>query len=232
MSKTVEKFKSTLANDIYNELLELIGYEDLEMLSLAHGLDQQIILRNMSATKVYDYLLLKSKENKEIKLGKEIIQERAIFSANGHDFKIKPITLGEEFEFQSEFKINLIPHDNMSDEDIINLMMAMFNNVEMKNGDFAKIKALKKIPLRTILWKKITRKPISYDYEYYKGCHAYSLVKWLEKKITINGKQIHFYDIENVYGLNKLEIYDMICKFMELSNFPKHLQKRNQKKAK
>ncbi len=232
MSKEIEKFSSTLANNIYGELLELIGYEDLELLTLAQGLDQQIVLRNMSATKLYDYLTLKAKENRETTLGKEIIQERGIFSANGHDFTIKPITLGEESEFQSDFKINLKPNEDMSDEDIVNLMMAMFNNLEGKKVDWLKLKALKKIPLLVVLWKKLTRSPISYDYDYYSGCHAYGLVKWLEKKVYINGKLIHFYDLENVYGLSKLELYDMICKMMELSNFPMHLQKRNKKKAK
>ncbi len=52
------------------------------------------------------------------------------------------------------------------------------------------------------------------------------MIKWLEKKVSYKGRKIKFYDLERKYGLNKLEIHQLMCKFMEISNFPMHLPKK------
>lgn len=156
-------------------------------------------------------------ENESIVSNENIMLERGKFVANGYTFIVKPVYLGEEDEYLSQMTISPVPivkdggeYDIENDKEMSKWIMALFseplNNVKKKKrGRFYNF----------LCW--IFRRR---DYRYYSDTPAIQpLIKWIERKVTCNGRRIYFYDLERKYGLSKAEIERLFIYFHELSGF-------------
>lgn len=143
--------------------------------------------------------------------------ERGKFVANGYTFIVKPVYLGEEDQYLTDMVISPIPvtkkgetlnKDNNKEmsQFIITLFSEALNNVKKKK--------------RGRLYNFISWLFKRRDYRYYSDVPAIQpLIKWIEKKVTCNGKKIYFYELERKYGLSKAEIERLFIYFHELSGF-------------
>lgn len=155
-------------------------------------------------------------ENNNV-LNEDTMLERGKFVANGYTFLVKPVYLGEEDEYLSEMTVSPIPIikegeklDQENDKEMAQWPIVLFseslNNVKKKKrGRFYNF----------LCWLFRRR-----DYRYYSNVPAVQpLIKWIERKVTCNGKKVYFYDLERKYGLNKAEIERLFIYFHELSGF-------------
>lgn len=150
-------------------------------------------------------------------VNEEIMLERGKFVANGYTFTVRPVYLGEEDEYLSEMTVSPIPIekegekiDQDDDKKMSQWSIALFS--ESLNG----VKKRKKGRFYNFLCWLFRRR----DYHYYSDVPAIQpLIKWIERKVTCNGKKIRFYDLERKYGLSKAEIERLFIYFHELSGF-------------
>lgn len=220
-------FDIPYANEIRKQVLDYIDYSDIEFIKyITEITDQSFFLQNQDANICYEKLKKGYEAKKYVSESRDIILERTLLEINGHTFKIKPITLGEEVDFQTDFKYSIMPETNgkeIEDDDIMQLMMGLFADKKRILEEMGSIHIRKKT------WTQIF-KELYYrnrkDKKYYQNVAGYGMVKWLEKKVSCNGRKIKFYDLERKYGLTKLEIHQLMSKFMEISNFPMHLPKK------
>ena len=166
-----------------------------------------------------------SKKILAIKQSKELMNERYEFIANDYKFIIRPIFLGEEDLFMEEFKFYGMLAEKKTDDNQKKILMlqlfsksikkAIYNDNEVDLDPYVKLKIFKRFFGNKKIYSNI-----------YKDMIIEPLIKWIEKKITIKGKKIKFYELERKYGLNKLEIYDLLYMFIDISNFPTSLQEK------
>lgn len=155
-------------------------------------------------------------ENNNV-LNEDTMLERGKFVANGYTFLVKPVYLGEEDEYLSEMTVSPIPIikegeelNRENDKEMAQWPIVLFseslNNVKKKKrGRFYNF----------LCWLFRRR-----DYRYYSNVPSVQpLIKWIERKVTCNGKKVYFYDLERKYGLNKAEIERLFIYFHELSGF-------------
>lgn len=155
--------------------------------------------------------IIKNAENEDTML------ERGKFIANGYTFIVKPVYLGEEDEYLSEMTVSPVPIigdgeelDKENDKQMSQWSIALFS--EALNG----VKKKKRGRIYNFLCWLFRRR----DYRYYSDTPAIQpLIKWIEKKVTCNGKRIRFYDLERKYGLSKADIERLFIYFHELSGF-------------
>lgn len=155
--------------------------------------------------------VIKNEDNEQLML------ERGKFVANGYTFTVRPVYLGEEDEYLAEMTVSPIPVTNEgellnqeNDKQMSQWLIALFS--ESLNG----IKKKKRGRFYNFLCWLFRRR----DYRYYSNVPAIQpLLKWIEKKVTCNGKKIRFYDLERKYGLSKAEIERLFIYFHELSGF-------------
>lgn len=153
----------------------------------------------------------------EIK-NEDTMLERGKFVANGYTFNVKPVYLGEEDDFLSQVTISPVPvapendadDDTKNDKQLGRYAIALFsetlNNVKKKTHGRI---------YNFFCWLFRRR-----DYRYYKDMPLIQpLIKWIEIKVTYNGKKVYFYDLERKYGLSKAEIERLFIYFYELSGF-------------
>lgn len=149
-------------------------------------------------------------------VNEEVMMERGKFRANGYTFVVKPVYLGEEDQYFSEMAVPPIPvSDNgnsiqeKNDKELSKWIISLFS--DSVNGKRKNKNIFKRI------FFFFTRKR---DYTYYSDVPSIQpIIKWLEKKVTYNGKKVYFYDLERKYGLSKSEIERLIIYFHELSGF-------------
>lgn len=148
----------------------------------------------------------------------ETMLERGKFVANDYTFIVRPVYLGEEDDFLSQVTISPVPvnpenntvENSKDDKQLGKYAIALFsealNNVKKKtHGRIYEF----------FCWLFNRR-----DYRYYKDVPLIQpLIKWIEKKVTCNGKKVYFYDLERKYGLSKAEIERLFIYFYEISGF-------------
>lgn len=152
----------------------------------------------------------------EIK-NEETMFERGKFTANGYTFTVKPVYLGEEDEYLSQVTVSPVPVENngekfdkTDDKKMGQWAIVLFS--ESLNG----VKKKKKGKLYQFFTWLFKRR----DYHYYDDVPSIQpIIKWLEKKVTYNGKRIRFYDLERKYGLSKADIERLFIYFHEISGF-------------
>lgn len=155
--------------------------------------------------------VIKNAENEDTML------ERGKFLANGYTFIVRPVFLGEEDEYLAEMTVSPVPIskdgeaiDQKNDKQMAQWSIALFS--ESLNG----VKKKKRGRLYNFLCWLFRRR----DYRYYSDAPAIQpLIKWLERKVTCNGRKIRFYDLERKYGLSKADIERLFIYFHELSGF-------------
>ena len=220
-------FDIPYANEKRKQVLDYIDYSDIEFIKyITEITDQSFFLQNQDSNVCYEKLKKGYEAKQYVSESRDVMLERTLIKINGHTFKIKPITLGEEVDFQTDFKYSIMPDTNgneVEDDDIMQLMMGLFADKKRILEEMGSIHLKKKTWLqifRELYYKNRKNK------KYYQNVAGYGMVKWLEKKVSCDGKKIKFYDLERKYGLTKLEIHQLMSKFMEISNFPMHLQKK------
>ncbi len=147
----------------------------------------------------------------------ETMLERGKFLANGYTFTVKPVYLGEEDEYLSEMKVSPIPVekggetlDKENDKSMSQWAITLFSNAlngvnKKKRGRFYNF----------FCWLFRRR-----DYRYYSDVPVVQpLIKWIEKKVTCNGRKVYFYELERKYGLSKADIERLFIYFHEISGF-------------
>lgn len=183
-----------------------------------------------------EMLLERIKIAEELEKQKDMMMDRTYVNINGFEFMVKPVFLGEEREF---LKYYTTPFMAIANEDgeittkaKLDLMLKMFNTqnkseteIDIRVEATKKIQEVKDMSLFGVLKKYIYKKFGVVEIDYYDGTPAYGLIVWLEKKVYYEGKKIRFSDLERKYDLTKLEIYELITHFLEISNFPWHLPK-------
>lgn len=160
--------------------------------------------------------------NTEI-LHEDVMMERGKIIANGHTFVVKPVYLGEETEFFSDMTLSEtavfspIPNaqngvDKLTDEELGQWAIALFSSQFNEQKEKKKEKFFFSKILNKIFRKK--------DYHYYSDVPVVQqLIKWIERKVTYNGKKIRFYDLERKYGLSKADIERMFIELYKISFF-------------
>lgn len=143
--------------------------------------------------------------------------ERGKFTANGYTFTVRPVYLGEEDEYLSQVTVSPVPVSQ--DGEVID------KNDDKKMGQWAivlfseslnKVKKKKKGKLYQFFTWLFKRR----DYRYYSDVPSIQpIIKWIEKKVTYNGKKVYFYDLERKYGLSKADIERLFIYFHEISGF-------------
>ncbi len=128
----MKEFEIKYANEIRKRVLDSIEYNDIGFIEyITEITDQNFFLKNQDIDKCYNKLKECYESKKSISESRDIVLERTIIKLNEHDFKIKPITLGEEIDFQSDFKYSIIPEikdREYNDSDICELMMGLFTD--------------------------------------------------------------------------------------------------------
>lgn len=151
-------------------------------------------------------------------LNEETMLERGKFTANGYTFDVRPVYLGEESDFLSQITVSPVPISNETgafnyeptEKEKSQWIIALFS--ENLNG----VKKKKRGRLYEFLMWLFKRR----DYRYYKDYPAIQpLVKWVEKKVTYQGKKILFYDLERKYCLSKADIERLFIYLYQLSGF-------------
>lgn len=146
------------------------------------------------------------------------------YKVNGLKFKIKPIYLYELMDFENDKLPNCSGYkEEPSDGELFLWWLSIFykkEEVEETEEKEESKNAFKRI--KAFLEKKKEQKTHSKEYSsYLKGG---KIAAWLEKKVSINGKNIIFHDLENKYRLSKAEIARMYFYFLEISGFPEPLK--------
>lgn len=155
--------------------------------------------------------VIKTAENENTML------ERGKFVANGYTFTVRPVYLGEEDEYLSEMTVSPIPvaqdeTDSNSNEEKRLAQWAIVLFSESLN----QVKKKKRGRIYNFFCWLFRRR----DYRYYSNVPSIQpLIKWIERKVTYNGKRIRFYDLERKYGLSKADIERLFIYFHELSGF-------------
>lgn len=156
-------------------------------------------------------------------LNEDVMLERGKFVANGHTFLVHPVYLGEENEFFSDMAFSEngifspIPNaeegvDKLTDAELGQWAIALFS--EQLNGQ----KEEKKKKFFSKILNKIFRRK---DYHYYADVPVVQqLIKWIERKVTYNGKKIKFYNLERLYHLSKADVERMFIYLYQISFFP------------
>lgn len=152
----------------------------------------------------------------EIK-NEDVMFERGKFTANGYTFTVRPVYLGEEDEYLSQVTVSPVPVSQDGEE--------IDKNDDKKMGQWAivlfseslnKVKKKKKGKLYQFFTWLFKRR----DYRYYSDVPSIQpIIKWIEKKVTYNGKKVYFYDLERKYGLSKADIERLFIYFHEISGF-------------
>lgn len=158
----------------------------------------------------------------------ELMSERGKFVANGTTFFVKPIYFEEVEDYLLEVRLPIAPDgkervkEMLSDEEETGKWaMALFSS-EL-NGKEKKEKSRRELIIDRI--KKIVCTLIyRNDYRYYRDFpKTMPIVKWVEKKVSCNGKRIRFYDLERKYNLSKADIERLFIYLHDISGFSKHL---------
>lgn len=157
-------------------------------------------------------------------LNEETMMERGRFTANGYTFAVEPVYLGEESAYIADMRISPVPNytnnnnetkpiDELTDKELGTWAIAIFgDNVNAVGAD----KIQREGVFSRFLGFFIKRK----DYHYYNATPAVQpFIKWIERKVSYNGKHIRFYDLERKFGLNKAEIEKLFIYFHEMSGF-------------
>lgn len=154
-------------------------------------------------------------DDEEKVYSKEQMLERGCFKANGYCFDVKPITFFETMDIFNKKKV-FIPSrydmygDEMSDKELGRRLAGLFNRVVPKE------------PVKKSLWKRFKEffaigGAGIVDYSEYPD--AEETIKWVEAKVSYNGKPIHFYDLETKFMLTKGEIANLLIYLFEFSGF-------------
>lgn len=153
--------------------------------------------------------------DKEEVNGYDTMLERGEIILNGYHFFVKPITLGEETQYFSECKFLLYPQTkdgNAPNKKDLNRYAISIFLKPPKDSDNA-LGLLERI-------KEWYQEHFCHNYKYYSdNPGALNLVKWIERKVTIDEKPVRFYDLERKYNLRKHEIAQLIIYFHDISGF-------------
>lgn len=163
-------------------------------------------------------------DNKNAILNEDTMMERGRFTANGYTFAVEPVYLGEERAYIADMTISPTPNyynedkttkpiAELTDKELGSWAIALFTTDttnSMADTDDTK-------NLFSRLYERFSKPK---DYRYYKDNPAVQpFIKWIERKVSYNGKPIKFYDLERKFGLNKAEIERLFIYFHELSGF-------------
>lgn len=155
-------------------------------------------------------------EEEEKIYSKEDMLERGIFKANGYSFLVKPITFFESIEFMNSGIYVPSRHNEFGDEipdrELGRRLSLVFKKEKVEEKEDSCDK--RSFRSRMMLSKS---KPESVDYSEYPK--AKPMIEWMEKKISIDGKPIKFYELETKYMLTKGEIARMLIYLFEFSGF-------------
>lgn len=154
-------------------------------------------------------------------LNEDAMLERGIFEANGYQFTVRPVYLGEEDEYLSQMTVSPVPipkedGEAHTEKELGQWSIALFS----KSVNFAKKDVEEETGFLGFLSRLYRRLFHPKDYRYYADSPAIQpLVMWIERKVTYKGRKVRFYDLERKFGLNKAEIERLIIYFHELSGF-------------
>lgn len=151
-------------------------------------------------------------------VNEEAMMERGKFIANGYTFIVKPVYLGEEYNYLSQMTVSPVPIkrdgeaeiDKTDDKRMGDWIIALFTKQpedEVKKN-------------HSKIYNFFMRLFHKRDYRYYSNVpDIQPLIMWLERKVTYKGKKVYFYDLERKFGLSKADIERLIIYFHELSGF-------------
>lgn len=157
-------------------------------------------------------------------INEDVMLERGLFTANGYTFTVKPVYLGEESLYLSEMTVSPVPNieedktvKDLSNKELSSWAIALFSHTINENSE----ENSEQVPKKKNIFKKIfIRLFHRNNYHFYDDVPAVQpIIKWIEQKVTCEGKKIKFYDLERKYGLNKAEIEKLFIYFHELSGF-------------
>lgn len=157
-------------------------------------------------------------KNVDFSVAEETMMERGRYTANGYVFDVRPVMLEEMDEYIAD--VSTAPIIPASKEDIDEL-----KNNDEKAAQWAIAlfsEALNDVPKkkRNIFTKAFEFLAHKNDYRYYSDVPKMTgILKWIERKVTYNGKKVRFYDLERKYKLSKAEIQRLFIFFHEISVF-------------
>ncbi len=156
--------------------------------------------------------------NKVEVLNEEVMLERGKFTANGYTFTVEPVYLGEENLYLAEMQVSPVPNYKNEEED---KPISELEDKELSNWAIALFSQNQTETKKTGWFKRIFVKLFyKNNYRYYDNNPLIQpFIKWIEQKVSYNGKKIKFYELERKFGLNKSEIEKLFIYFHEISGF-------------
>ncbi|MCI8628590.1 MAG: hypothetical protein HFE57_03610 [Firmicutes bacterium] len=148
------------------------------------------------------------------------------YKINGLKFKIKPIYLYELIEFEND-KLPVCSgcKDDPSDAELLIWWHSIFyKKAEIKTENTQEENKSQNFFIKIKSYIENRKESKTHSKEYASFVIGGKIVAWLEKKVSINGKNIVFHDLENKYRLSKAEIAKMYFYFLEISGFPEPLK--------
>ncbi len=147
--------------------------------------------------------------------------ENGVFQAKGHKFDVEPVFLKEIKEYNKDCPfvppLKNAEGEPLEEKEISRFLIGCFTK-ETKDVSMEKENPLKEKGkgffakcVEKMFPKKILQDPPKTIGD--------GFVKWIEKKVTLNGNPISFYDLESVHKLNKVEIAKLIAYLSEFSGF-------------
>ncbi len=161
---------------------------------------------------------LEEEEESTVKLS--TMTQRGIYTAYKYTFNVEPIYLQEVDEYlhdnvyvprKTDINGNVI-----TDKELSTFMSQCFLKDTAKATETEEeVEEKKESAVDKV--KSLFRKKSKVDYSEFPM--AKGIVKWVERKVSYNGKKICFEDLEQKYKLSKVEIAKLIMYLSEFSGF-------------
>lgn len=148
------------------------------------------------------------------------------YKVNGLIFKIKPIYLYELIDFENDNLPLCSGHKEVpSDGELLLWWHTIFyKKPEIETEIIVKENKKQNLLEKIKAYIENRKESRTHSKKYASFFIGGKIVAWLEKKVTINGKNIVFHDLENKYRLSKAEIAKLYFYFLEISGFPEPLK--------
>lgn len=152
-----------------------------------------------------------------------IMAQRGVYEANGYSFVVKPVYCYEVEEYSKD-KV-YIPRrvddegNPVSNKDLsVFISQCFYKDVPTIFEAVEREESLASKPVGFVeKLKNLFKRKSKIDYSQFPM--AKGMVKWIEKKVSYNGKAILFEDLEIKYGLTKPEIAKLLMYLSDIS-FP------------
>lgn len=145
----------------------------------------------------------------------DVMNEMGTFTVGAITFTVIPIYFGEESRYFRDVTLSPMPVSQDGDKEFTDKELAQWG-IALFSEETNSTKPIRFRKLKELFFKIFPLR--NYRYYYFVPV-IQPLIKWIERKVRLNGKRIRFYDLERKYKLTKADIEKLIIYIHELSFF-------------